>query len=157
MVAEVVWKKEMTILVVGICREFKTRELWTAFWTNGWRRRFLLCNNGRKLEFTKLHVGAHTKEWRRTTHQRWVGRHAHITRFNEFDNFIFFTLVAQLQALCVKVEGRFRVIVKVHVYLVAHFTIEAQVNFFIKVKAKNLAVALWKTWVVCETSVSTNF
>ena len=103
-----------------------------------------------QFQTTELHIGAHTEQALCTADQTRVRPHRHVTRFDEFHDFVLLSLVAQFELLRVEVESRVGVVVEVHVHLVAHLTVEREVHFFVKVKAEDAAVAFGQRGVVGE-------
>ena len=93
-----------------------------------------------QFQFAKLHVGTYTKEARCTVDQRVVRGEGHITGLHQFDNLVLLAVVLQFQVLRIKVEGGIGVIVKVHIHLVAHLAINAQVYLLVEVKGLGLPV-----------------
>ena len=98
-----------------------------------------MADYGLNFEFTELHVCAKAEEAAYAWYEADVAGEGYVAGFDEFDDFVFFAVVFEFEVLCVVVEGGLCVVVQVHVDLVAHLTVEAQVDFFIEVEADCLA------------------
>ena len=155
-VAEEVGEKEVAVLVVGIGRELVARQLCPTLAAHLRGGGFLLGHHGAQLEFAKLHVGAHAEEGGGTADEGRLRGHAHVARLDELDDFVFLAFVAELQVLRVEVESGLGIVGKVHVYLIPHFSVEAQVYFLVEIKAEDLAVALAEAGVVGDAGVRTD-
>ena len=155
-VAEVVGKEEVAILIVVVDVNFKVGELHTALRIDGGGRRLLLGNYRLEFQLTKLQIGTHPKKGGGAADEGGVGGEADVTRFNEFDNFVLLTFVAQLQILGVKGECRIGVVVEVHVHLVAHLTVEVKVDFLVEVKSKHLAILFRKRGIINVAHIGAN-
>ena len=93
-----------------------------------------------QFQFAKLHVSADTKQARGSFYQRVVRGEAYISALHQFDDFVFLAVILQFHVLCVEVKGGIRVVVQVHVHLVAHLAVHVQVDFLVEVKTGGLAV-----------------
>ena len=156
-VTEIVGEEKVSVFVVGICRKLIIGELHTALGTDALRTGLLLGNDRADLKFAELHVGANAEERRCAANERRVGGHGDVARLDELDDFVFLAFVAQLEVLCVEVEGGFGVIVKVEVHLVAHLAVDAEIYLLVEIKAEYLAVALRERGVVGEARVRADF
>ena len=74
-------------------------------------------------------------------HQRVVRWEGDVTCLHQLDNLVLLAVVLQLQALGVKLKGGVGVVVQLQVHLVAHASIDAQVDFLVKVEGRGLTVA----------------
>lgn len=85
-----------------------------------------------QLEFAKLHIGSNTKQTAGAFDERRVGREGDVARLNEFDDFIFLAVVLQFHVLCIEIEGSIGVVIQVHVHLIAHLSVDVEIDFLIK-------------------------
>ena len=150
-------EEEVPVLVVGVGSNFERGELASAFGTDGCGSGVFLRHDSLQFQFAELQVGAHAEQRTGTSDERRVGRHADVTGFDEFDDFVFFALIAQFDLLGVKVEGGFGVIVEVHVDFVADLTVQAEVYLFVEVESEDFSVSLTERGVVGEAGVGTDF
>ena len=102
--------------------------------------RILLRHHRLQFQFAKLHVRTNTEQTGCALHQRVVGWEGDVTSLYQFDDFVLLTLVAQLQVLGIEVERSISVVVQVHVHLIAHLTIDVQIDFLVKVDALGFTV-----------------
>ena len=156
-VAEEVGQEEVAVLVVGIGRELKGGELYATARTYALCARLLLRNDGAQFQFAKLQVGTHAEERVGATNEARRRGHRYVARLEQFDDFILLALVTQFEVLRVKVEGGLTVVVEVHVYLIAHLTVQTKVDFLVEVEAEYFAVAFGERRVVGEAHVGAYF
>ena len=134
-------------LIVGNVN-LKRRHLCTTFRRHTLRGGILLRQHRLQFQFAKLHVRTDTKQARSTFHQRVVRGEGNVTSLNQLDDFVLFAFIAQLQVLGIKVERGIGVVVQVHVHLVAHLTIDIQIDFLVKVNTLGLTVTLRQRGIV---------
>ena len=140
-VAEVSREEEVSVLLIVGHIDLEGCELHASLRRHALRRRFLLRQDGLQLQFAKLHIGAHTEEAAGTADERRVGGERHVACLHELDDLVFLAVVLQLHVLRVVVEGGVGVVVEVHVHLVAHLSVDVEVDLLIKLHHRGLAVA----------------
>ena len=138
---EVVGEEEVTVLLVVGGIHLEGRCLSTALCRYALRRRLLLREHCLELQLAELHVGPDTEEAGSASHQRVVRGEAHVTTFHQLDDFIFLAVVLQLQVLGIEIERGVSVVVQVHIHLVAHLTVHAEVDLLVEVERRGLTVA----------------
>ena len=128
------------LLVVGRVY-FEWCELCATFRRHTLRRALFLRGHQLQLEFAKLQVGAQAEERAGALHERRVAGERYVTAFHELYDLILLAVVLQLHVLRVEVEGGVGVVVQVHVHLVAHLTVDVEVNLLVEVHRCLVAVA----------------
>mgnify|MGYP000425330046 CR=1 FL=1 len=56
-------------------------------------------------------------------------------------NHIFLAVVLQFHVLCIEIEGGIGVVIQVHVHLIAHLSVDVEIDFLIKIHHRRLSVA----------------
>ena len=156
-VAEVVSQEEVAVGFIVVPLNFKGCELCAALRGDRLGHRFLLRGYGLQFQFAELQVGANTEERTGTLYQTIVRRHGDVTAFQEFYNLIFLALILQFEAFRVEAEGRFGVVIEVHLHLVTDFALYAEVDGFVEIKSEGLALSDGQAWVVDAFHVGTDF
>ena len=139
--AEILREEEMAVLLIVGGIHLKRGGLRAALACHARARRLLLRYHRLQFQFAELQVGADTKQLRGTSHQRRIAGKRNISRLHQLDDFVFLAVVFQFQVLRVEVTGGIGVIVQIHVHLVAHLAVHAQVDFLVEVHVGGLAVA----------------
>ena len=134
-------EEEVAVLLVVRYVHLEGSHLRAALSRNALRRRFLLRHHRLQLQLSELQVGAYTEQARCSPHQRRVGGERHVAAFHQLDDLVFLAVVFQFHVLGVVVERGIGVVVQVHVHLVAHLSVDAQVNLLVEVHRRGLAVA----------------
>ena len=147
----------MSVLLIVGHIDFKGCGLCAAPRGDTLRCRLLLRNDRLQFQFSELHIRPDAEQRRGALDKRIVRGECHIASLHQFDDFIFLAVVLQLQVLGVEVEGGIGIVVQVHVDLVAHLTIDAQVDFFIEVESRRLAVADRQRRIVDALQRGTDF
>ena len=88
--------------------------------------------------------------------ERGVGGHRDVAGFHQLHDFVLLAIVFQLHLLTIYFHGGFRVVVDLHVHLVAHFTCDRKVNLLVEVKAESLSAVGCERWVVDFLEVTTH-
>ena len=138
--AEVLRKEEVAVLLVVGDIHLEGGGLYTTLRRDALRRRLLLREHRLQLQFAELHIRPDTKEARCALHQGVVRGERHVTRLNQFNDLVFLAFVFQFQVLGVEVERGVGVVVQVHVQLVAHLAVHAQVDLLVEVEGGGLTV-----------------
>ena len=110
-----------------------------------------------QFQSSELQVCSYTEERRCATYERRVGWETDIAGLNQFYYLILLALVFQFQVLCVEVKGGIGIIVQVHIDLVAHLTVHAQVYLLVEVYACSISVAYGQRGVVDAFQRSSEF
>ena len=110
-----------------------------------------------QFQASELHIRAQAKQAGGTFHQRVIGGECHITCLYQFDDFIFFTFIAQFDVLGIEVKGSIGVVIQIHVHLIAHLTRYVQIDFLIEINSLGVSVAFWQRGIVNALEVGTQF
>ena len=119
--------------------------------------RLLLAEDGLQFQFAELHVGAQTEQAAHTWHKAHVGRHGNVASLHQFYYLVLLALVLQFQVLRIVVKGGIRVVVQVHVHLVAHLGIDGHVYLHVEVQTEGTSAAGGKCGVVRGLHVGAYF
>ena len=149
-VAEVVCQEEVAVLVIVGRRELEVVELHAAARIHALRRTLFLRHHGAEFQASELHVGANAEQTLSAADQTRIGGQRYVARLDQFHDFVLFSLVTQFELLRVEVKRGVGVVVEIHVHLVAHFSVEREVHFLVKIKAEDAAVAFGQRGVVGE-------
>ena len=141
MVSEILGEEEVAVLLIIGYIQFERSELHTAPGRYALRCTLLLRSHHLQFEFAKLHIGSYTKQTAGTLDERRVGREGDVARLNEFDDFIFLAVVLQFHVLCIKIEGSIGVVIQIHIHLIAHLSVDVEIDFLIKIHHRRLTVA----------------
>ena len=150
-------KEEVAVLLIVGHIQFEGSGLRAALALHALRGRVFLRDHRLKLQTTELKVGTYAEQARSTCHQRVVGGEGHIASFHQLDDFVFLALILQFEVLRIEVERGIGVVVQVHVDLVAHLTIHAQVDLHVEVESRGLAVSGRQTGVIHTLERSAHF
>ena len=141
MISKILGEEEVAVLLIIGYIQLKRSELHTAPGRYALRCTLLLRSYHLQLEFAKLHIGSNTKQTAGAFDERRVGREGDVARLNEFDDFIFLAVVLQFHVLCIEIEGGIGVVIQVHVHLIAHLSVDVEIDFLIKIHHRRLSVA----------------
>ena len=157
MISEILGEEEVAVLLIIGYIQLKRSELHTAPGRYALRCTLFLRSYHLQLEFAKLHIGSNTKQTAGTFDERRVGREGDVARLNEFDDFIFLAVVLQFHVLCIEIEGGIGVVIQVHVHLIAHLSVDVEIDFLIKIHHRRLSVADRQRRIVDALLVDTEF
>ena len=148
MFAEIARQEEVAVLLVVGHVQLEGCGLRATFRRHALAGRIFLRDDGLQLQFAKLHVRTDTKQAAGTLHQRVVRGEGDVTGLDQLDDLVFLAFIAQLDVLCVEVEGGVGIVVQRHVHLVAHLTRHVQVDLLVEVDGFGITVGLRQRWVV---------
>ena len=134
-------QEEVAVLFIVGNVDLKRVGLRATFRRDALRGRLLLRQHGLQRQLAKLHVGAYAEEARCAVNERIVRGEGDVAGLHQLDNLVFLAVVLQLQVLRVEVERRIGVVVQVHVHLVAHLSVDAQVDFLVEIEGGGVTVA----------------
>ena len=140
-VAEELGEEEVAVFLVVGGIDFERSELNASTTRNALRGRLLLRCHKLQLQLAELQVGAQSEEARSALDETGIRGERHVSTLNELHDFVFLSIVFQLQVLRVEVHRGLGVVVEVHVHLVAHLSVDAQVDFLVEVHRGGLAVS----------------
>ena len=140
--------EEVAVLLIVGRVYLKRSQLHSAARRNTLARRFLLRHNGLQFQLSKLQIRSDSEQRTGSLHQRVVAREGDISALHQFYYLVLLALVAQFHVLSIVVEGRVGVVVQVHVHLVAHLTVHAQVYFLVEVHRRRFPVTYRQRRVV---------
>ena len=146
--AEVVGEEEVAVLLIVGHIQFEGCGLLAALALHALRGGVLLREHRLQLQTAKLKVGADAEQARCARHQRVVGGEGHVAGLHQLDDFVFLAFILQFEVLRIEVERGIGVVVQVHVDLVAHLTVHAQVDLHVKVEGRGLPVTGRQTGVI---------
>ena len=132
----------MTVFLIVGGTHLEAGHLCSSLGRDTLRGRVLLREDRLELQFTKLHIGSDTKQRGGATYQRVIGREGDTTQLHQFDDLIFFSFILQLQVLRIKIEGSIGIVVEVHIDLITHLTIDAQIDLLIEIEGLGISVTL---------------
>ena len=141
MVSEILGEEEVAVLLIIGYIQLKRSELYTAPGRYALRCTLLLRSHHLQLEFAKLHIGSYTEKTAGALDERGVAGKGYIARLNQLDNLIFLAIILQLHVLGIVVEGGIGVVIQVHVHLIAHLSVDVEIDFLIKIHHRCLTVA----------------
>ena len=134
-------EEEVAVLLVVGHVDLEGCGLRAALGGDALRRRLLLRQDRLQLQLAELPVGAQAEERCSAVDKRVVRGERDVAGLDELDDLVLLALIFQLEVLCVEVEGGVGVVVEVHVHLVAHLTVDREVDLLVEVEGRRLAVA----------------
>ena len=133
-VAEEMREEEVSVLIVTVTADVKSRHLRTTFAAHRLCLAVLLGDQGLNTESAEFEIRFDTEQGSATTDKRTVQIHGHVTGLDGLDDVIFFAFVVEFQVLLVKREGGLRVVGQVEVQFLAYFSLNAGLYLLVKVE-----------------------